>query len=81
MSNPFEQADGAFLVLINEEGQLSLWPAFVPVPAGWTAVYGQESRQACLDYIQANWTDMRPRSLYAGNPERSAERVAAHPGS
>ena len=31
-TNPFEDPDGVYLVLINEEGQYSLWPAFVDVP-------------------------------------------------
>lgn len=63
MTNPFEDPDGEYLVLVNDEGQYSLWPGFVNVPAGWTVVYQMDSRQACLDYIEANWTDMRPRSL------------------
>lgn len=63
MTNPFENADGTFVVLINDEGQYSLWPAFVQVPAGWTVVYGPESRQACLDYVDSKWTDMRPKSI------------------
>lgn len=63
MSNPFEQADGAYLVLMNEEEQYSLWPAFAAVPGGWSAVLGPETRQTCLDYISRHWTDLRPRSL------------------
>ncbi|WII38447.1 MbtH family protein [Paenibacillus thiaminolyticus] len=63
MSNPFEQADGAYLVLINEEGQYSLWPAFAAVPDGWSTVLGPETRQGCLDYITLHWADLRPRSL------------------
>ena len=43
MSNPFDDKNATFLVLVNEEGQHSLWPSF----------------------IEANWTDMRPRSLAA----------------
>jgi MbtH protein len=63
MTNPFENPDGSYLVLVNEENQHSLWPTFVEVPAGWTRVFGEDTRQACLDYIEANWTDLRPRSL------------------
>jgi MbtH protein len=71
MTNPFEKADGAFLVLINDEGQYSLWPAFITVPEGWTVVLGPQTRQECLDYIRSQWTDLRPRSLQA-----AAESVA-----
>ena len=63
MTNPFDNKDGTFLVLINDEGQHSLWPEFSPVPAGWVAKFGPESRQACVDYVEQNWTDMRPKSL------------------
>ena len=40
MPNPFDDTDGRFLVLVNDEGQHSLWPAFAEVPAGWTVVLG-----------------------------------------
>lgn len=63
MTNPFEDENGVFHVLVNEEGQHSLWPSFVPVPQGWTIVHESASRTACLDYINKNWTDMRPKSL------------------
>lgn len=63
MENPFEDKSGTFLVLVNEEGQHSLWPRFAPPPDGWKVAYGPEARQACVDYVEANWTDMRPKSL------------------
>ncbi|MBW5486529.1 MbtH family protein [Streptomyces bambusae] len=62
-TNPFENDDARYLVLVNEENQHSLWPAFAEVPAGWTVAHGEDSRQACLDHINENWTDMRPKSL------------------
>ncbi|MFB6850135.1 MbtH family protein [Streptomyces sp. NPDC056373] len=63
MANPFEDENGVYLVLVNDEGQHSLWPSFIDVPAGWTVAKGEASRQACLDFINGNWTDMRPKSL------------------
>lgn len=63
MANPFEDENGVYLVLVNDEGQHSLWPSFIDVPAGWTITKGADSRQACLDFINENWTDMRPKSL------------------
>jgi MbtH protein len=65
VTNPFEDENGTYIVLINNEGQYSLWPNFIDVPAGWTTVHEPSSRQTCLDYINQNWTDMRPRSLIA----------------
>jgi MbtH protein len=61
--NPFDDPEGEFVVLVNDEGQHSLWPTFADVPAGWAVASGPGSRQSCLDYVEQNWTDMRPRSL------------------
>lgn len=63
MANPFENEDGVYLVLVNDEGQHSLWPQFVEVPDGWTVVLADETRAACIAFIEQNWTDMRPKSL------------------
>lgn len=63
MTNPFEDSEGRFRVLVNDEGQHSLWPSFADVPAGWTVAKDEDSRQACLDHIEENWTDIRPLSL------------------
>ncbi|MFF6877092.1 MULTISPECIES: MbtH family NRPS accessory protein [unclassified Streptomyces] len=65
MSNPFDDADAEFLVLVNDEGQHSLWPVFADVPAGWSTAHGPAGREDCLRYVNDNWTDMRPRSLAA----------------
>ncbi|ORW97277.1 protein mbtH [Mycobacterium sp. IEC1808] len=62
-TNPFDDDDGAFYVLINGEEQHSLWPAFAEIPAGWRAVFGEASRSACLDYVDENWADLRPKTL------------------
>ena len=74
MTNPFENEDGEYLVLVNQEGQHSLWPAFREIPAGWTETGPKGKRRECLDWIDANWTDMRPKSLIdamAKNARRS----------
>lgn len=61
--NPFDDENGEFYVVVNDEDQHSLWPTFAEVPAGWRVVFGEDSREACLAHIEANWVDMRPRSL------------------
>lgn len=63
MSNPWDDTEGTFLVLVNHEGQHSLWPSFADLPDGWTAVHGPDGRAECLEYVERNWTDMRPKSL------------------
>jgi len=61
--NPFDDDNGSFFVLVNDEEQHSLWPSFADVPAGWTVVHGEAPRAECLEYIEKNWTDIRPKSL------------------
>ena len=63
--NPFDDDNGSFFVLVNDEEQHSLWPAFADVPAGWRVVCGEADRAGCLDYIEQNWTDIRSKSLRA----------------
>lgn len=64
--NPFEDPNGVFYALVNDEDQYSLWPTFKAVPDGWNIVYGAPEgapRQDVLDWIDRTWTDMRPKSL------------------
>ncbi|WP_175408073.1 MbtH family protein [Streptomyces sp. TRM64462] len=63
MSNPFDDQDGFFLVLVNSEGQYSIWPAFVAVPDGWTVAMEAGTRDAAVAFVESNWTDLRPLSL------------------
>lgn len=72
-TNPFDDENGIFHVLVNDEGQHSLWPTFVPVPAGWSPVLTDASRSSCLEYVLAHWCELRPASLAA----RMAGPVAA----
>src|SRR5256885_3435011 len=40
------------------------WPHWKAVPGGWTAVEGVKGdKKTVLDYVDATWTDMRPKSL------------------
>ncbi len=61
--NPFDDENGSFFVLVNDEEQHSLWPAFADVPAGWRVAHGEADRVACLEFIEQHWTDIRPKGL------------------
>lgn len=37
-SNPFDNLQGQFYILRNDQQQYSLWPAHCDLPAGWTVV-------------------------------------------
>ncbi|MEO6089298.1 MAG: MbtH family protein [Umezawaea sp.] len=69
-TNPFDDESGTFYALVNAEGQHSLWPTFADVPAGWTVAHGPADRAACLEFVETEWTDLRPRSLVVGSDER-----------
>lgn len=69
MTNPFDRDDVSYRVLINDEAQYSLWPAHIDVPAGWMTV-AHGTRQACDEYLEREWTDMRPKSLVAQMRDR-----------
>lgn len=62
-NNPFEDDEAQFLVLVNNEGQYSLWPAFADGPVGWNRVFGPAGREPCLAFTEREWTDMRTLSL------------------
>lgn len=52
-----------FRVVVNDEDQYALWPADKPVPQGWRDAGKVGNKEECLQFVQENWTDMRPRSL------------------
>jgi MbtH protein len=68
-----DDADAQCYVLINKEGEHSMWPMwpiFAAVPGGWTIAYGADARTACLGYVESHWLDMRPNFLIAAmSPE------------
>ena len=71
-----ETEDGRFVVLVNDEGQYSLFLEERPVPDGWRTVGVAGSRETCLEYVRTKWTDMRPLSL-----RRAMEADASHTGA
>jgi MbtH protein len=50
-------------VVINDEGQYSIWRAQRQIPAGWRLEGVSGNKQACLEHIRSVWSDMRPLSL------------------
>jgi len=51
------------MVLLNGEGQHSLWPSAQPVPEGWRREGPMGPREECLQYVDEHWLDLRPASL------------------
>ena len=63
MGSPFDDQAAEYLVLVNGEGQHSLWPASLRPPDGWRTGFGPAGRDDCLTYVNDAWRDLRPRSL------------------
>ncbi|AEJ97096.1 MbtH family protein [Klebsiella pneumoniae] len=53
-SNPFDNPQGQFYILRNDQQQYSLWPAHCDLPAGWTVVCPPQSAEACNAWLAAN---------------------------
>ncbi|HEV2635136.1 MAG TPA: MbtH family protein [Actinocrinis sp.] len=72
MTNPFEDDEAPYLVLVNDEGQHSIWPVFAEPPAGWTEVFRGAGKAEALAYVEEHWTDLRPKSLVDAMARQSA---------
>ncbi|MDH6109615.1 MbtH protein [Kitasatospora sp. MAP12-15] len=76
MANPFDDPQATFVVLVNDEGQHSLWPVATAVPEGWTVAHQADTRERCVEYVNATWTDLRPRSLVLAMKAAAADSTA-----
>lgn len=71
----WDSEDSVFRVVVNHEEQYSIWPEYKEIPAGWRDAGKVGRKQACLDYINEVWTDMRPLSLRRHmDAQRDAQR-------
>jgi MbtH protein len=55
--------DREYRVVVNDEGQYSIWLSYKDIPAGWRDVGVVGNKATCLAHIETVWTDMRPLSL------------------
>jgi MbtH protein len=58
-----EPREEQFVVVINDEGQYSIWWDGREVPAGWHFEGTCGGREECIAHIDEVWTDLRPLSL------------------
>ncbi len=59
----FDDENTVFKVVLNHEGQYSIWPKNRDLPLGWKEDGTEGIKQVCLEHIEKVWTDMRPLSL------------------
>lgn len=62
-----------YVVVVNDEEQYSIWPAYKAVPLGWQKVGDARNKDACLSYIESAWADIRPKSLRMRLQERASD--------
>lgn len=64
-----EEGEDSFLyrVVLNDEGQYSIWSNHRQNPRGWKDAGKGGTKAECLMYIKEVWIDMRPRSLREGS--------------
>lgn len=58
--SPFEDQEGVYYVLSNDDSHYSLWPASAAIPAGWRVVHDRSSRDICLAYVAEHSQNARP---------------------
>ena len=63
MSNKWSIDGDIFKVLVNSEGQYSIWPSGKEIPNGWTQFGEEGTKDECLKVVDPEWQDMRPNSL------------------
>jgi len=64
-SNPFDNPQGQFAILQNDQGQYSLWPHQCELTAGWRVVCEAQSQEACQQWLAGHWRTLEP-SHFAG---------------
>jgi MbtH protein len=58
-----------YAVVVNHEGQYSIWTNGWAIPDGWHATGFTGTRADCLAHIDEVWTDMRPVSVRSATKE------------
>ncbi len=78
--NKNDAEETKYRVVVNDEGQYSIWDAGRPNPGGWRDAAKSGSKSECLAYIKEVWTDMRPLSLRdkMDNPASVTKLSGAH---
>lgn len=61
--NDLRDDDTLYKVVMNHEGQYSIWPTQRSNPPGWQDTGKSGLKDECLAYIKEVWVDMRPLSL------------------
>jgi MbtH protein len=61
MSNNSDADGTVYKVVVSEDAQYSIWPAFSRSAPGWSDAGHEGNKESCLAWIQRTWTDLRPQ--------------------
>ena len=65
MTGATSTGDDSWSVVVSIDGAWSIWRSDRPVPDGWSAQGFEGSERECLEFIEAEWTDLHPAALRA----------------
>jgi MbtH protein len=57
-----DRDDRTYKVVVNGQGQYSIWDESRENPAGWSDAGKAGSKEECLAYVEEVWTDLTPLS-------------------
>ncbi|WP_426712019.1 MbtH family protein [Cronobacter muytjensii] len=69
-SNPFDNPQGRFWLLENDQQQLSLWPQACALPPGWRVVAPPQSKQACEAWLAPHGAALQPTRFAHSDDKR-----------
>jgi MbtH protein len=70
-----------YKVVVNHEGQFSIWPADREDALGWSDAGKQGTKAECLAYIREVWTDDRGISLRKKMEEAARSEAESETGN
>lgn len=53
-------SENRYRVVVNDDGQYSVWREDADIPPGWHAAGASGSKSECLDHIGRTWSGIRP---------------------
>ncbi|ALB62012.1 FIG005032: Putative cytoplasmic protein YbdZ in enterobactin biosynthesis operon [Cronobacter condimenti 1330] len=69
-SNPFDNPQGRFWLLENDQQQVSLWPEPCALPPGWRVVAQPQSPQMCEAWLKEHWNTLKPTHFARSTDKR-----------
>jgi len=59
-----------YTVVVNNEGQYTIWPAWREMPRGWVSAGFEGTQRACLERVKQLWTESGNKSAQQAPSDR-----------